>query len=248
MDRTWSKTKHWLIASITASLLMTGAVQTSFADTERELDPYTIQIMEWMEQGIDINHTELIEQVREYIDEHLDGNTFASLHIDRVQSEIGIVVLSFTTLPEQEHLDAITALADNPNLIQFREVAFTEQQLIDKQAEIDQEIFGENIFQEEEFNVYHTGVDVINNKIEIGIDPLNEQLAQIIYDRYGEDIVIVVQGHEAHLLTGGAATNEIESHNSVSTNASTTDATEQSTENFFIKIIRTITSWLQSIF
>jgi hypothetical protein len=183
---------------IMLTILFTVSEQVSAAgqgDSEGDADDFTRKVMEWEEKGIDPNHTEAIENIRAYIDSHMDKDTFASLHIDREERDLGVIVLSFTSPVADEHEQALTELAEDPVQITFHQVDYTEEELLEKQNQIDMDAF-----EDEGITIHHMGVDVIENRVEVGIDPLNEETAQIIYDTYGDEMIQVVQGYEVILL------------------------------------------------
>ena len=137
-----------------------------------------------------------IDDIQAYIYENI-RDSFASLHIDRDNKGQEIVVLSFASELSPSHKQAIQALADNPELIVFRLVDFTEQQLAEKQREIS---LAWDSFEGEGIKIHHTGVNVFNNRVEIGIEPFNKESIAKIHKAFGSEMVEVVEGHEIHLL------------------------------------------------
>ncbi|MDQ0256750.1 hypothetical protein J2S74_004172 [Evansella vedderi] len=158
------------------------------------------RILEWEEAGIDPNHTETIEEIRSYLERHIAPGIFASLHIDRDERDLGVIVLSFTEDISGETKREIEALVEEPSEVAFRVVKFTEEQLREKQREIDSTVFEQNVFESEGITVHHTSPDIINSKVEIGISPFNDGTAQFVYDYFGDEMINVVQGYEVQLL------------------------------------------------
>lgn len=196
---------------LSSSLLFSGQV---LASEERGKNLEQL-IMEWEEAGIDSNHFETIEKIRDYIAQNVDDSTFASLHIDREDQPLGIIVLSFTKEISLDVRTEIEALVEEPAKVRFRIVNYTEHQLAEKQREIGIAIFEEDVFKEDGITVYHVGTDIINNKVEIGISPFNDQTAQIVNDYFGNDLILVVEGLEIQLLTGDGKSDTEESDSKV---------------------------------
>lgn len=141
-----------------------------------------------------------IDDIQTYIYENL-GETFASLHIDRDDKGRERVILSFVAEVSPSHKEAIKAIADNPELIVFHLVDFTEQQLAEKQKEIDS---AWESLKTEGIKIHQTGVNVFINRVEIGIEPYNKDSIAKIHEFFGSEMVEVVEGHEVHLLADGA--------------------------------------------
>ncbi|HHV65404.1 MAG TPA: hypothetical protein GXX46_10090 [Peptococcaceae bacterium] len=137
-----------------------------------------------------------IPAIQAYIDENL-RDIFASLHIDRNAKGQEIVVLSFAAEVSPKHKQAILALAENPELIEFRLVNFTEKELMAKQREISA---AWDSFNAEGIKIHTVGINVFINKVEVGIEPYNENTIAKIHQAFGNDMVEVVQGYEVHLL------------------------------------------------
>lgn len=138
-----------------------------------------------------------IGEIQAYIHENIDVDIYSSLHIDRDKDGNEIVVLSFTQEIIGNQKDDILALADNPSLIVFRAVDFSEKELTLKQREIDESWDSLN---REGIRVYHTGINVFINRVEIGVDPYNEKTKTKIYQAFGSEMIDVVQGYEVDLL------------------------------------------------
>ncbi|WP_208591140.1 hypothetical protein [Gracilibacillus suaedae] len=217
------KSKFLICPVIVGSVLLLPAVVFAEADKE-ELKRTTIESEEGM------NHTETIENAKQYIEEHL-ADSFAGLYIDREEKQSGIVVLMFIEPIADEHRQALKTFAEQPEDLEIREVDYTEEQLIEKQKEID----GDG-FEYDNFTIYHTGVDIITGKVVVGIDPLNEENVQYLHDKYGEELVEIVEGEQATTLEMKTMDNVMENDKEVTT--------QQGEErNFFQKIIDTIKGW-----
>lgn len=137
-----------------------------------------------------------IPEIQNYIDENL-RDIFASLHIERNDKGQEIVVLSFATEVSPNHKQAILALAENPELIDFRLVDFTEQELMAKQREIGA---AWDSFSAEGIKIHTIGINVFINRVEVGIEPYNEDTIAKIHQAFGSEMVEVVQGYEVQLL------------------------------------------------
>lgn len=166
------------------------AVQTVQAD--EETSSMTEKIQEWEQQGVDPNHTEAVEKLRRYVEEHFSDGEFASLHISREERKLGTIILSFTSMPSEAQQEEMRALVEEPAQVEFREAAFTEEQLTSKQQEVDQAIFEEKRF-EDQFQVHSTSVDIINNRVQIGINERTEENIQTLEDAFGREWIEVVE-------------------------------------------------------
>lgn len=73
--------------------------------------------------------------------------------------------------------------------------------ILNKQSEIDQYVFEEHIEEIENkgFTVTHTSS--LEEYVEIGITPFNEENEQYLYSIFGKDQVKVVEGQQAELFT-----------------------------------------------
>jgi hypothetical protein len=165
-------------------------------DLQAHADDFTDNVIEWEKEGVDLNHTESTEIVLAYINDHL-SDSFASMHIDRTDNDLGLLVFSFINPIDKAHKEEMEQLVKEPTDIIFRNVDYTEQALSEKQAEIDAE---RTWFEEKGISLLHTGVDIIGNQVEIGVLPYTNETAQLIYDEFGEDMIHVVEGQEIDLL------------------------------------------------
>ncbi|MFV8827787.1 hypothetical protein [Alkalihalobacterium sp. APHAB7] len=200
---TFTKARCYLL---TGTIITSCFLSTTFATANENQDQTIERIMaEVEESGIDINHTESIERVRNYIMEHVDRKLFSSLHIDRDEDPLGTIVLSFTTDLPPKMKDDLMSLVEEPTKLSFRVVSYTQDELIEKQKSVDQSVFQEKVFETEGINVYYTSPDIINNKVEIGIAPFNEQTAQLVYKYFGPEMINVVEANEVHILTEDTA-------------------------------------------
>jgi len=141
-----------------------------------------------------------INEIHDYVYKHLH-DIFASLHIERDDEGREKIILSVVTDVSPSHKDAILALAKNPELVVFRVVDFTEQQLAQKQREI--ELARDSLIKEG-IKIHHTGINVFINRVEIGIEPYNKESITKIHKILGSEMIEVVQGHEIIPLTDGA--------------------------------------------
>lgn len=175
-------------------LLILYSGQTIFAaDKAKALNQ---QIKEWEKSGIDFNHTEVIKKIRSYI-ERMEPATFASLHIEREEKPLGIIVLSFTEEINPQIREDIQALVEQPAEVSFRVVKYTEEELMERQSEIDKAIFEEKTLEKEGISVTHTSTDIIKNKVEIGILPYNDKTMKIVNDHFNENMIRIVAGVQA---------------------------------------------------
>jgi len=105
---------------------------------------------------------------------------------------------------------ADTTAADTPVSIQIESVK-TEDQVLsfdartNKQSEIDKYVFETNAKEFSEKGITVTNTGVIGDYVEVGITPFNDENAKFIYDKFGKDLVKVVEGMQATTLdTDGA--------------------------------------------
>lgn len=201
-----------------------------FAESERD----EVEILHFEESDVDFNHIEVIEKINQYVEEHVDDDMFASLHIDRMENPKGKIVLSFTEEPTEQMKEELTALADGSVELVFRVVPYTEEELMEKQNEINDAVFKEKIFEDEGINVYFTSVDIIHNKVEIGIFPYTVETKTIVKEYFNDDMVEVVKGDEVQLLIdkGDGDDEKIEKND------------KEEKVNFLHKII----NWLRNLF
>ncbi|QGH33190.1 hypothetical protein GI584_03685 [Gracilibacillus salitolerans] len=223
--KSWLK-KPMLFGVIAGSAFVLPTTIFAEANAE-ELEGTMIELEEGM------NHNETIENAQQYIEEHL-SDSFAGLYIDREEKQTGVVVLMFTESIADEHRQALEGFAEQPEDIEIREVDYTEEQLIEKQREIDQDGF-----EYDDFSIYYTGVDIIDGKVEVGIDPLNEENIQFLQDKYGVELIDVVEGEQATTLEMTTMDTEMDG------SMETTDESAQQEEerNFFQKIVDAIKGW-----
>lgn len=158
-----------------------------------------------------------IREIQAYINENISDDIYASLHIDRDTEGKEIVVLSFTQAIQGSQKDDILSLADNPSIIDFRIVDYSEKELTKKQREIADSWDGLGA---EGIKIYHTGINVFTNRVEIGVDPYNEDTITKLHQAFGSEMIDVVQGYEVQLLgdmndaARMEATNEVVADNS----------------------------------
>ncbi|MFD2655823.1 hypothetical protein [Gracilibacillus thailandensis] len=226
--------KSWLKKVMLFGLIAGSAFvlpTTIFAEANaEELEGTMIELEEGM------NHNEIIEDAQQYIEEHL-SDSFAGLYVDREEKQTGVIVLMFTESIADEHRQALEGFAKQPEDIEIREVDYTEEQLIEKQREIDQDGF-----EYDDFSIYYTGVDIIDGKVEVGIDPLNEENIQFLQDKYGEELIDVVEGEQATTLEMTTMDAEMESQQ-LEDKVVTTQQEQDDERNFFQKIIDTLKGW-----
>ncbi|MDG5788020.1 hypothetical protein QA612_11015 [Evansella sp. AB-P1] len=234
-----------------------GEAERTLMDTGEEapddMDDFTRQILEWEKEGIDPNHTEVIENVRNYISKNIPKEIYSSLHIDREENELGTIVLSFTEPIEATHEEALKELVVDPAELTIRLVDFSEKELMEKQMEIDL-----NEFSDQGLNIYFTSVNVFENKVEVGISPFNEENIQLIYERYGSEMLHVIEGHQARLMIEDDTADSIQEDTllmveEVTTTSDETGATllksdEEKEQNVFQRIFQSIRDWFSSLF
>lgn len=227
------------------AILMAGALfSTSFMFSEHTYANNVLDkereklIVEEVEGGYDINHYETINKLQNFIKNNIDDQIFASLHIDREERTSGTIVLSFTEELSPAMKEEMKAFVEEPAEVTFRLVNYTENQLIEKQREIDTAIFENQVFEAEGISVYHTATDVINNKLNIGISPFNADTTQIVYDYFGSDMIEVVEGVEFQLLTE-VVDDTVEEVTTISV-----DVEKEEKQGFFAKIW----NWLSQLF
>ncbi|ADU28551.1 hypothetical protein [Evansella cellulosilytica] len=201
-----------------------------------EQEPITREkLEEWEEQGIDPNHTEVSENLLEYVNEHL-SDIFASMHIDRSERELGVLVFSFIEPVSEEHASAMKQLVSSPAEVELRQVQYKEAELNAKTAEIDL-----NQFQEAGISIYRVGPDVTHNRVEIAIEPYNEENARMIYDYYGSEMIHVVEGEQPMLLL---TEQEIEESNTDEVGEVELKEEKSTISTFFSSIV----DWFRNLF
>lgn len=88
---------------------------------------------------------------------------------------------------------------------QVLDVGPIDENILNKQREIDQYVFEQHKAEisEKGFKVTHTGP--FKNYVEIGIVPYNDANADYLYEIFGRDIVKVVEGQQAVTMANGAS-------------------------------------------
>jgi hypothetical protein len=145
-----------------------------------------------------VDYPNNLQKIESYVRENLQ-DIFASLHLEDQDGRR--IVLSFCKEIENSQKDEILALADDPSALVFRVVDYSENDLNQKMAEINQLW---NSLESEGINIYHAGINVFINRVEIGIDPFNENTVRKVEQAFGSDMIKVVQGHQAQLLGNNA--------------------------------------------
>lgn len=98
---------------------------------------------------------------------------------------------------------SVWAVPENDASPRASVAAATEDELSAKQAEIDAYVFGtgQEDIAEQGFSITHTGV--VGGMVEVGITPYDETYADFLYEKFGRESVVVVEGEQAVLF--GAA-------------------------------------------
>lgn len=110
------------------------------------------------------------------------------------------------------------AAPDNAESTSLHLASAAEDRLTNKQAEIDEYVAGagQGELSAQGFTVTHTGV--VGDKVEVGITPYNEQHAEFLYEKFGRDIVQVVEGEQAILYGANAAEADVVAAEEAGTN------------------------------
>lgn len=141
-----------------------------------------------------MDYTSAIPNITEYIARNISNDTFSSMHLERKAGGNEKLILSFTAEIPASHRRQILGLARNPGLIVFRRVDFSQNQLMQKQREIDRLW---NTLAREGIQICHTHIDAVTNRVEIGIDPYTKAAAAKLRQRFDPAMIQVVQGHPA---------------------------------------------------
>lgn len=186
-----------VLSIITLFILFTGQ---TFADDNADKS-FEELLMEWEEEGIDANHTDAIDKIRNYLHANVASNIFSSLHIEREERPLGVIVLSFTEEISEDMKNDIASLVEEPAKVDFRVVEYSEEQLNTFQDEVNSAAFENKVFEDEGITVHHTSTNIFTNKMEIGISPYTEENIKVVYDYFDNDMLDVVEGFEAQTLT-----------------------------------------------
>lgn len=110
------------------------------------------------------------------------------------------------------------AAPDNAESTSLHLASAAEDRLTNKQAEIDEYVAGagQGELSAQGLTVTHTGV--VGDKVEVGITPYNEQHAEFLYEKFGRDIVQVVEGDQAILYGANAAEADVVAAEEAGTN------------------------------
>ncbi|MFB4159083.1 hypothetical protein ACE1TF_04300 [Geomicrobium sp. JSM 1781026] len=164
----------------------------------------------------------VIEAIEGYIHDNVESDRFASLHLDR-EDEFAdaAIMLSFTEMISTEQQEDIQALTSEEDEVKFREVAFTEEELLTKQENITMGPPDETGF---DFQIVGTSVNIFENQIDVGIDPYTESNRDALYEEYGSEMIYVEPMDTPELDV---------------------EETEEPSEepNFFQRILQSISDW-----
>lgn len=86
----------------------------------------------------------------------------------------------------------------------------------------------------------YTGIDVIGNQVEIGIDPYNEATIQLVHDTFGKKMIHVVPGLQAETM--GAMEDEF-----VTTEDGTT-TNDHEDLNLLQRLLQVVSDWISHLF
>ncbi|GAB6930325.1 hypothetical protein JCM10914A_43080 [Paenibacillus sp. JCM 10914] len=170
-----------------------AAEDQALLNKQKEIDDYVAGAgkNEMAEQGFSVTHTGVVgDKVEVGITPY--NESFADFLYQQLGEEEMLVVEG-----EQAVLLQATGATEDP--------VSSEDQRSAKQGEIDAYVAGEGKaeMEAEGFSVTHTGV--VGDKVEVGITPFNEQHANFLYDKFGRDLVEVVEGEQAILYGAEAA-------------------------------------------
>ena len=201
-----------------------------------------------------------MENVQAYVDDHIDSRIFASIHLDW-KREYPTIILSVTEPLSERQQSELQQLVAKPTELEIRIVDYSEDELLQKQAEIKMDAF-----EEEGVTIWHTGIDVYSNRVEIGIEPFNEKTAQRVYDQYGDEMITVTKGHEVTTMDLPVSS-EADPGTTVADNgaqdtvggdrgvlpaqpeaSSGEIADSEAGSNFFQRIWRSISNWFSDLF
>lgn len=176
---------------------------------------------------IDQLEQESYQQAIDYLEEHY-SDSFETLHMEW-KDGVSQYVLLFTDNISEEEQDIIRELVNDGSDVRFETVPFSKDELLAKQSEI--EAGG---FDYDGFTINYLGTDLLNGVVNVAIVPYNNENAQVIYDKFGENTVHVEEGDAVTTMDFGL---EVE--------MTSDDETEEETEdlNFFQRIIRAIRNW-----
>lgn len=120
--------------------------------------------------------------------------------------------------------------------IQF---ANNEEALLQKQKEIDEYVFEKNKAELEQKGIFVTHTGVVGDVVEVGIRSYDTKSADYLYEVFGNEMIMVVDGEQAVPLEYVTIT--------VDKSAQSGLAPEQET-NFFANMINNIVNWFKNLF
>jgi hypothetical protein len=102
---------------------------------------------------------------------------------------------SKTLIEDRGSIDPVNPSDMDSELVELKEAVLI------KQKEIDQYVFSDHADElyEMGFKVVYTGPS--DDVVEIGITPYQEEFANFLYEKFGKDNIIVVEGEQAYLYT-----------------------------------------------
>ncbi|MBU9723864.1 MULTISPECIES: hypothetical protein [Bacillaceae] len=111
-----------------------------------------------------------------------------------VDEELERNLIVLTTEPVAgDYQEEVRDIVGRDSHVEFIIMEYTTDQLFEKHRYIYDSIFGSGEFQTENFEIKDVWVNILQNRVEIGIDPLNEENTQEIYEYFGEDMINVVE-------------------------------------------------------
>ncbi|MCZ0703227.1 hypothetical protein J2T56_001493 [Natronobacillus azotifigens] len=217
------------LIKVSVFVLLLSSITFSTVFAEEDTDRV---IIEEVEDRVVSNYLEDQEIALTYIDEHL-RDSYETMYIDWDENNENKLVFLFRDPVDTAHQEAIRALVEEPSAIVFDEVLYTKEELIAKQKEI--EAGG---LEYDNFTINYLSSNVMNGTVNVGIVPYSEENAQILYQAYGNDMIVVEQGDEFTTMEMG-----------IMARTSDQDAVEEIKEeeeeelNFFQRLFRAIRSW-----
>ncbi|WP_088034057.1 hypothetical protein [Evansella clarkii] len=129
--------------------------------------------------------------------DRLDRDVFGGLHYDQDSSGITGMVISLTGPLDTETEEELLSIAEEYSIsLRFRNVQYTEAELVAEAEGIENEINSSHVFSEEEFRVLYVGPNIPNNDILITIHPYTEEYAEKVIKVFKEKRIQVVEGTE----------------------------------------------------
>jgi len=141
--------------------------------------------------------------------------------------------INMIKVDSSQQVDIIKAPTDAPDAAVsylVDESSVISDEMLQKQSEIDKYLFEDHIekINEKGFMVTHTGP--VDDYVEIGITPYNEENAAYLYSIFGEDKVKVIEGQQAELYNMQLVTDTVNAEDAMEVTVTAANEDEETSK------------------